>query len=417
VSEIRKLTGKQLDEFITIVGHAYPAMKIDTPEEKQRALERLSRPGKGSRISLYGLFRRKKMLGVMRLHDFTMNLFATRIPAGGVGMVAVDLMHKKEKVCKEMILYFLEHYRDRGAPIVLLWPFRPDFYRNMGFGYGAKINQYRVKPEALPRGKTKEHIRFLSKKDAPAIIDCYQRYFDKTNGMVEGSVARQETFMDLSPALRFAGYEKKGKILGYLAFDFEPVYPGNYVTNDLHIREFIYESPEVLAEMMTFLRSQSDQVNRVVFETNDEDLHHLFIDPRNQTGNLVRVAYHECNTGGIGVMYRVIDTASLFRALAAHDFGSQTCRVKLAIKDSFLKSNDRNIILHFENGKAELKPKGKFDFEVGLDISDFSSLLMGAVSFRSLYNYGRVGISDAEHVETMNRIFVTEGKPVCLASF
>jgi predicted acetyltransferase len=54
-----------------------------------------------------------------------------------------------------MMLYFLRHYREQGAPLVALYPFRPDFYRQMGFGYGTKMDQHRVKPSALPRGPSK----------------------------------------------------------------------------------------------------------------------------------------------------------------------------------------------------------------------------------------------------------------------
>jgi predicted acetyltransferase len=62
----------------------------------------------------------------MCLHDFTMDFLGVRIPAGGVGQVAVDLLHKKEHVAKEMMAYALRHYRELGVPLVSLYPFRPD---------------------------------------------------------------------------------------------------------------------------------------------------------------------------------------------------------------------------------------------------------------------------------------------------
>ena len=43
--------------------------------------------------------------------------------------------------------YHHKHYRVSGAPMALLWPFQPDFYRNMGYGYGRKMNKYAMKPE------------------------------------------------------------------------------------------------------------------------------------------------------------------------------------------------------------------------------------------------------------------------------
>jgi predicted acetyltransferase len=54
----------------------------------------------------------------MCLHDFTMDFLGVRIPAGGVGQVAVDLLHKKEHVAKEMMAYSPQHYQET----CLSWP-------------------------------------------------------------------------------------------------------------------------------------------------------------------------------------------------------------------------------------------------------------------------------------------------------
>ncbi len=45
-----------------------------------------------------------------------------------------------------MIAWYLEHYRERGAPFAVLHPFRLDFYRAMGFGYGTPVHRYRFAP-------------------------------------------------------------------------------------------------------------------------------------------------------------------------------------------------------------------------------------------------------------------------------
>lgn len=37
------------------------------------------------------------------------------------------------------MFFYLRHYRERGTPLTALYPFRPDFYRSMGFGFGTKV--------------------------------------------------------------------------------------------------------------------------------------------------------------------------------------------------------------------------------------------------------------------------------------
>jgi len=72
----------------------------------QRFRERSQRLSADLIVHPYGLFEDGRLIGVMRLYDFTMKLLSTRTLVGGVGSVAVDLLHKKEKIARDMILYF-----------------------------------------------------------------------------------------------------------------------------------------------------------------------------------------------------------------------------------------------------------------------------------------------------------------------
>ena len=62
---------------------------------------------------MFGLFEDGQMRGIMRWYDFTMNFFGAQTLVGGIGGVAVDLLHKKEKVCG----YLCDcHWLDIGRP-------------------------------------------------------------------------------------------------------------------------------------------------------------------------------------------------------------------------------------------------------------------------------------------------------------
>ena len=220
MSEIRILTADDLDVFVDIFCEAYPGIEPASEEERVRLKERLcGLCEKEPTATYYGLFRQGRLLGGMRCHDFTMNLLHTRVPTGGVGQVAVALLHKKEHVAKEMMSFFLNHYRENGAPIVLLYPFRPDFYKRMGFGYGTQMNQYRIKPSALPKGPSKAHLRYLGEDDRQALLDCTTRMVDRTHGMIDKSDYELTRLMT-NARHRIVGYVVDGRVLGYLAFVF-----------------------------------------------------------------------------------------------------------------------------------------------------------------------------------------------------
>ncbi len=416
MSVIQRLPEQDFDRFVAIVANAYPGFKIVTEEDRQRVKQRLLRTqAQDSTTGYYGLYREGQLVGGMRWHDFTMQLFSVRAKAGGVGLVAVDLAHKKEKVARDMIARFLRHYRENGATIALLYPFRPDFYKNMGFGYGAKLSHYRVRPANLPQGTSRAHVHFLRPDDKQALLTCYNRYLAKTHGMIEKSAFELDDILDRAEN-RVVGYKEGDQVLGYVVFTFQPIKPEGWV-NDILVKEFIYETREALAELLTFLHTQADQVNQIIFNLLDDHFHHLLLDPRTGSDNVIAPVYHESNVQGVGLMYRVIDTPGLFKVLAGRNFGDQNCKLKLSVSDSFLSENDGSTIVHFENGIPRLRDAEDYEVEIRLDVSDFSSLVMGVVNFKSLYRYNLADISDSRYVDTVNKIFMSEEKPVCTTQF
>jgi predicted acetyltransferase len=116
-------------------------------------------------------------------------------------------------------------------------------------------------------------------------------------------------------------------------------------------------------------------------------------------------------------MYRIIDVPGIFDLLAEHNFGGQTCTLKLTIDDSFLPESAGSTLLRFEEGYVQRLDAGQPDVEVRLAIEDFSSLLAGTVSFSSLYHFGLAEISDIGYVKTLYRLFAVEHKPMCMTHF
>jgi predicted acetyltransferase len=414
VGEIRKLVEQDFADVVQVFANAYPGMKLVTDEDMQRAKRSLLELHDEPTAEFYGYIRGGELLGIMCLHDFVMNLLHSRITAGGVGQVAVHLAHKKEHIGKELMSFALRHYRLRRTPLALLYPFRPDFYRRMGFGYGTKMNQYCLAPMSLPRGPSKSHIRLLGLKDREAVIGCYNRFMDRTHGIM-AKTEREIKRLFERPRQQIAGYVDRGRILGYLVFSFE--YGETWLSNDINVGEFVYETPEVLSELLTFLYSQADQVRRIIVNTQDELFHHLLVDPCSSSGGLIPHVYHETNIQGLGIMYRIIDVPGIFERLHERDFGAQSCTIRLSVDDSFLPENSSSILLCFKGGYLQSIDDGPHDAKVSLDIADFSSLLLGTVDFRTLVKYGLARISDATRVDVVHHLFAVDEKPVCTTPF
>jgi predicted acetyltransferase len=204
---------------------------------------------------------------------------------------------------------------------------------------------------------------------------------------------------------KVVGYWRDETLRGYAIFRFQPGDDSNWLLNNIELRTLIYDDPAALSALLSFFRTQADQVGRIIYETQDDTFHFLLSDPRNGSGNLLAGLWHETNTQGTGIMYRVIDVPRLFAQLSGYDFGGVTCRLQLTLTDSFLPENAGTYLLHVEDGAARLVDSGAADVAVAMDIADFSSLAVGAIDFARLYTYGRATISDAAHVPLVSRLF------------
>lgn len=414
--EIRQLSQNDFSSFARLASNAYPAFRAHTEEDQQRIAARFLEQSHNPTQSFYGLFEDDRLLGGMKLFDFIMNLHGIQSQVAGVGMVAVDLLHKKEHIARDLIRFFLDHARAGGALLALLYPFRPDFYKQMGFGYGTKLNEYRVRPASLPKEGSKQQVVWLEQADTQLLLDCYQRYQAHTHGLIQRSEADIRRLLTTAEH-RAVGFKRDGAIEGYLIFSFHPHEQGNFLINDLHTEELVYETREALAGLLSFLHSQADQVRAIVFHTQEEEFHHLLLDPRNGSEALLPSVYHPTNVQGVGLMYRVIDLRGIFEQLHGHRFGNQSCQVKITLRDSFYPANAGSLIVRFAEGKPMVSAEDAYDVEMLLDVAEFSSLLLGVVSFRSLYRYHLADITDPGYLETIDRLFSAPEKPICLTAF
>jgi predicted acetyltransferase len=415
INRIEPLTQSDLEAYVEIMAGAYPGLKIDSADDKQRMHNRLLHTYEDPPTTIYGMRQQGKLIAGMILYDFTMNVRGEMIAAAGLGSLAVDMLYRKRKAAKEMVSFFLEHYRQKGVSLALLYPFRTDFYRRMGFGYGTKMNQYLFRPRALRVLKdVRGHIEYLNENDLNRVLACYDRFVTNTHGMILG-YRRSVKRMLSNPAMHTVGYLDGGQLLGYLSFDFDR--RGHFLKNDLRIKQLLYDSPDVLQELLAFLQSLSDQFEWMMINTQDASFHHLLDDPRNRNNDLIPSVYHESNRQGIGLMYRVIDLSLLMASAANCDFGPQAITLKLSLSDSFRPGNSNSLVVSFKDGRVWLPDVENHDAAIRMDVSDFSAMFMGAITLEQLVAYGLAKVSKPHLVKDISALFASVPQPICMTAF
>jgi hypothetical protein len=116
-------------------------------------------------------------------------------------------------------------------------------------------------------------------------------------------------------------------------------------------------------------------------------------------------------------MYRVVDTRKLLEHFKEYNFKNESLKLKLKVDDNFFKPNNGSYHLEFDKGKLFVKKRLKPEVEISMGVAAFSSMIMGVVSFKKLYEYRQAEISDLKYLEQVNQIFTFPAKPVCTSMF
>ncbi len=421
MTNIKIIPKKDFHEFAQIASGAFPGMEMHTKEKIKELTEGLKKRQNLKSSTFYGLYKKNKLVGGILLIDYQMNLFGNKVLCGGGGSLVIDLLHKKEHVARDLCKFFFQYYRKLDAPFASLYSFSPQFYRKMGAGYSTKTSVYRIHPKDFPSHGSKKFLRILTINDRDKMITCFNKYADRTHGMFYDFNENREIFFKHNGESKFYGYEKDGELLGYIVFKFVKAKTNSlddFLRNDIHITEMIYLNNEVLSSFFTLLNSQKDQVEVVHHVTHDENFHFAVTDPRNDTGNMYAPVYHESNQQTIGIMHRLLNPKILFTILKSHSFGDVSIRLKLDIVDTFLKENNKPLVVYFDNGLPTIKSaNSKTDLTLTINTADFSSMVLGAVDFKSLHRYGLAKLSNDKYVELIQQLFAVDEKPICLHQF
>ena len=117
-------------------------------------------------------------------------------------------------------------------------------------------------------------------------------------------------------------------------------------------------------------------------------------------------------------MYRILNAQKLFTDLKNHNFGNQTISLRLTLEDSFQPSNNGSFVVKFDQGQSHIPNQSdSVDVEIILDIKYFSSIFIGVVTFKKLYQLGLVAISDDKYLDLVNKLFVTDVAPMTTQQF
>jgi len=417
---IRLLTQTDMVQAAEIVAMAYPGMNISQVTQQAEFSERLTTEQETDNdLRYYGFFHEEnKLVGLYRLHDFQGNINGRMVRQFGIGMVAVHLFHKKERIAFQLLQHFHELAQNEHVSIVSLYPFNTGFYRKMGYGYGPTRYQYKLKPTSFPSGGDKHRVKLLSPANEEEIVHLYNEYAETHHGMIKRTW--NERNLIKKKASYYAGVYEEDKLVGAIAYILQPVKDSHFLHHELIVFEWFWIKPSAFLAISAWLNSQEDQVDRVVIRTHDEAFMYQLDNPKNDSNRMIPSVYHEVAQVGSGLMYRLI---SLEGFVKQSNFSSNIRPHKdryilIFVEDTFSQELHGGYKLTFKDNNWEVERNllTKNFADLSISIGDLSSWWMGCVSLEQLIKYGKVELSNFS-ARDLDHWFKPYTKPICFTSF
>jgi len=322
-----------------------------------------------------------KITGLFAIYNFLIYRNGRKVPAGGIGSVAVSAEARRERIAYWMMLRAVEIMDQNNVPLSILYPFRHSFYHHLGWGYTGKINMYRFHPESLPDYPERKHVTaIISTDEQEEIMLCYQKFARRNNGMVIRQDAQwYESIFKNAQCYAFRS-EESGTVEGYLTFRYKPTDKGHqHVTTDIDVWDFVWNSRSALKGLLGFISSQRDQVNIVNFaDQSGLPFNQILKDPLMAEGVSNFHIGAETVHIGTGMMGRIVNLRKAL--MASGNMGNVSGKVTLEIEDKLNPDNCDPITMEIIDGKAELLSRNSADIILKTDIATLSAIYWGSLS-------------------------------------
>lgn len=413
---VRAIKPEDMKDYMEIYLNAYPAGKDLSDECYEKYLGRNMQSLKEfDHVNFHGLFEDGKLIAQAKFIDFDVNLFGKMSRATGLMALGVHPLHKHKGAARDMVKAFEEYALKSGSNLCMLLPFRIDFYKKMGYGYGTKMNEYHIPTEYLPKDGSIGHVRLIRNDEIEKMLDCFKVFVEKNHGACLKFEEEVRDIYDDTDGRRL-GWFDGDDLKGYAVFDFVNVSETNYTLNKMVVRELAYENGEVLKDLLYGIRMQNDLAQTVVIRTGEPDFHNILLSAQDTDGYYIDFGFLKTNVQAIGTMYKIVDIEKFIEDTSYRKFPELDLNAGFAVYDE-LNNSTSEFTLKFREGKYSFENGiGNVDIVTDMLLSDFSALVMGSCEYAGLYRTGAAKVRECRGetdraIRTLDTILHVQQKP------
>lgn len=411
----RNLTTEDLDQYMTIYLNAYPAYKTLDQEGKDHYRNRIYRDmTQDGDVDFVGLFDGDQLMALMKVVFFSMNIYGKMQRATGLMSLAVHPLHKKKGMAFRMVKYFEEYSQKKGANVLALLPFNISFYRQMGYGLGARMDEYHLPTKNLPKARDLSHLAFIPQEAKEEILSCHTAFAQKTHGMFQKFDEEKRALREDTESLHI-GYYKDGSLSSYASYHIESTHETNYTQTRIVVDELIYQNPLELRALLGYFANQADLAQDIVLRSGQGDFYHLLEDPQDLSLHYIPYGYLQTNVSAMANMYKIQDIGQFVEDNSHRTFPYANLVMAIEAFNEITKEKEVcKIEFKGDHGKGQSSwqvtdkaPQVTLSGNKG----DISAFLLNSISLSSLVELGIGSLDKEEYLEKLDRLFYYHQRP------
>jgi len=249
-----------------------------------------------------------RIAGALKTTPYTQYVAGGELPMLGLAAVAVAPWARRRGVGASLCGHALDLARERGDVVSVLYPFRPEFYRRLGWGMVGELHSYRFAPEQLADvGDPDVHL--AGPGDMPDVQAAYDRVARRSNGMIHRDEPQWKRHVE-SPASHVY-IARRDRVNGYMIVRYGTAKSAD--RRPLYVRELVAEDDDAYSRLLGWISRQRDLWRRVRYDASpDEHFALRLTDPRPPGHLPSRWLWAEAGRIIRGPMFRVLDVERAF---------------------------------------------------------------------------------------------------------
>lgn len=339
--------------------------------------------------------------GLITVNKLCMNFYGKFTDIYALSGVSVDTAYRGRGVADKLIRFFLDYAKKQNAAIVMLYPFRPSFYKKYGFGWGIEKYEYTINTAECKFYENKNIIPF-AKGSAEHARNIQNEYAKTRHGMCLMNDYEWHNFKnDVSDDDIVLIKDDEGKYAGYAIIDFEKDSQYNPYDQTIVVQRLIALSPDAYKWFLSYIHCLKDQFQTTKIYTYEKYFYYNLSNIGSIYNAVIPSGFHHNCRCGLGIMYKAINAQHLLDMLADRDIKTGYCFI---IRDKYNNSYTKAYIGNKEKCR-----------EINIDIESFTSFIMGCIPAEQLYACGLIDCEKNTAAE-MDAIFKLK-QPICISTF